>query len=314
MGLLFEHLPRKIKDTLFQKVENKILLLPEHHDPRVEEAILLLKKELAVQIIKPTPKEIVEGRENTLSVVEKNLKKRGKCLQPSHIDLGADPLFYAGAQLAQKQVDAVVAGCTCPTADVIRAAVNTIGLKENTKIITSCFLFYLKEPTPGGQQLIVFADCGVIPDPSQEELVEIAFLAQESFTHWTNQTPYVSFLSFSTQGSASHPSLEKIRNAHVLFSKQYPHIFVQGEVQFDAACVPAVAARKISDGNIQGQSNVFVFPDLNAANISYKITQYIGKAQAWGPILLGTARPFSDLSRGASALDIAHVSILSLAL
>ena len=126
--------------------------------------------------------------------------------------------------------------------------------------------------------------------------------------------PRISFLSFSTAGSANHPEVDKVKNAHHLFSSLYPAIISEGEVQFDAACVPSISKRKKTGGLIHGKTNVFIFPDLNSGNISYKITQYLAGGKAWGPILLGTEKPFSDLSRGASPEDIVQSAILTLAL
>lgn len=280
--MVFSDLPQDIQENILKRGKKKRLALPEGNDARIQQAAQILKNQFHVDCV------LGNGQ--------------------------VEAVRQAGLELAQNQVHAVVAGCVLTTADVIRAALKTVGMKPQMKKMTSCFFFSLKTPTAGGQKLLVYADCAVLPKPNSEELASIAFAAQEAFSFWTKQTPYVSFLSFSTAGSSVHEDVEKVRNACQLFSNQYPHILAEGDVQFDAACVPEIAKRKNPTTQICGRTNVFVFPDLNAANISYKITQQIGQAKAWGPILLGCAKPFSDLSRGASVDDIVHTSLLTLAL
>lgn len=280
--MVFSDLPQDIQENILKRAKKKRLALPEGNDARIQQAAQILKSQFHVDCV------LGDGQ--------------------------VEAVRQAGLELAQDQVHAVVAGCVLTTADVIRAALKTVGMKPQMKKMTSCFLFSLKTPTAGAQKLVVYADCAVLPKPNSEELASIAFAAQEAFSFWTEQTPYVSFLSFSTAGSSAHEDVEKVRNACQLFSNQYPHILAEGDVQFDAACVPEIAKRKNPTTQICGRTNVFVFPDLNAANIGYKITQQIGQAKAWGPILLGCAKPFSDLSRGASADDIVHTSLLTLAL
>jgi phosphotransacetylase len=180
--------------------------------------------------------------------------------------------------------------------------------------MTSAFLLALQQQTAGGESLISFSDCAVIPQPTTDQLVDIAFLSQQAYESWTQRKPKIAFLSFSTAGSAQHAEVEKVAQASRFFQKNYPAILAEGEVQFDAACDPFIAMRKSPTGQVQGKANVFVFPDLNSGNIAYKIAQRLGGAQAWGPVLLGAIKPFSDLSRGASAQDIAHAAALTLAL
>jgi phosphotransacetylase len=172
----------------------------------------------------------------------------------------------------------------------------------------------LNSPTPGGEDIVLYADAGVIPQPSALQIPQIAVLAAQAFEAWTGREARVGFLSFSTHGSAQHPDVQKMRDAAASFAQGSPRWLSEGELQFDAAVVPEVAIRKNPNTRLAGRTNVFVFPDLDAGNIAYKITQRLAGAEAWGPLLLGSAKPFSDLSRGASALDIAHVALLTLAL
>ncbi|WGL60702.1 phosphate acyltransferase [Pigmentibacter sp. JX0631] len=312
--MLFQTLSSGARDNIFMRAKGKTISLPEGNDERVIKAAEILKKELNIKTYLGNSQEAEKNKQKTLDIMQKIAEKKGKPLSDKILPLIGDTTFEGGAKLHLGEVDAVVSGCVNSTAHVIRAALSTVGLKPQTKIITSAFLLALPKPTPGGEGLVLFADCGVIPQPSSGELVDIAYLGQEAYAFWSGQTPHVSFLSFSTVGSAEHPDVEKVRNAFKIFTEKYPNIIADGEVQFDTACVPSVAQRKNPQGKAQGKTNVFIFPDLDAGNIGYKITQRIGGAEAWGPILLGAAKPFSDLSRGASAEDIAHVAALTLAL
>lgn len=312
--MLFQSLSSSARDNIFTRAKGKTISLPEGNDERVVKAAEILKRELNIQSYLGNEQEAENNKQKTLGVMQKIAEKKGKPLSDKILPYIGDTTFEGGAKLYLGEVDAVVSGCVNSTAHVIRAALSTVGLKPQTKVITSAFLLALPKPTSGGEGLVLFADCGVIPQPNSAELVDIAYLGQEAFAFWSGQIPHVSFLSFSTVGSAEHPDVEKVRNAFKSFSEKYPNIIADGEVQFDTACVPSVAKRKNPHGKVQGKTNVFVFPDLDAGNIGYKITQRIGGAEAWGPILLGSAKPFSDLSRGASAEDIAHVAALTLAL
>ncbi len=312
--MLFQTLSASARENIFSRAKNKRISLPEGEDERVIKAADILKKELNIQCLLGNRKDSENNKNKTLEVMQKTAEKKGKPLSAKIEAYAADPTFYGGAKLFLGEVDAVVSGCVNSTAHVIRAALSTVGLKPETKVITSGFLLALPKATEGGESLVLFADCGVIPQPSSTELADIAYLSQEAFAFWSGQQPRLSFLSFSTAGSAEHPDVEKVRNAFKIFTEKHPSIIAEGEVQFDTACVPSIAKRKNPNGKVQGKSNVFIFPDLDSGNIGYKITQRIGGAEAWGPILLGSAKPFSDLSRGASSDDIAHAVALTLAL
>lgn len=312
--MLFQKLSKAAKSNIYSRAENKKISLPEGNDDRVRKASQILKSELGILSILGNPTEAEKNKEKTLEIMQKIAQKKGKNLSPKIESFANDTTFEGGAMLARGEVDAVVSGCVNSTAHVIRAALGTVGLKPSTKVITSCFLLSLPKATPGGESLVLYADCGVIPQPSAAELADIAFLAQEAFAFWSGASPKLSFLSFSTTGSAEHGDVQKVKTAFDLFSQKYPDITADGEVQFDTACVPEVAKRKNPNSKVAGQTNVFIFPDLDAGNIGYKMTQRLGGAEAWGPLLLGSSKPFSDLSRGASAEDIAHVAALTLAL
>jgi phosphate acetyltransferase len=216
-----------------------------------------------------------------------------------------DPLVFAGMLARLGAVHGTVAGSLSTTANVFRAALRTVGLRPGITKVTSYFLMVF----PG--RVMVFADCGVLPDPTAAELCEIAGLATDNFRMLTGSEPYVAFLSFSSKGSARHPMVDKVRAAADLFRAARPEVVSDGELQLDAAIVPDVARRKSPGSPSAGRANVLIFPDLGAGNIGYKIAERLGGAVALGPILQGLARPAFDLSRGCSVDDIVLVAAIN---
>jgi phosphate acetyltransferase len=202
--------------------------------------------------------------------------------------------------------DGLVAGSIASTGDMLRAAFHTLGTQKGVKTASSCFIMDLKEPTPSGDSVLAFGDCAVIPDPTAEQLVDIGFATAQTYRDLTGCEPRVAFLSFSTKGSAAGPLVEKVQKAVELARPKFAEagIKMDGEMQFDAAIVPSVGQLKNPNGEVQGNANVFVFPDLQSGNIGYKIAQRLGGAAAIGPNLQGLAKAMNDLSRGCSAEDI----------
>jgi len=199
---------------------------------------------------------------------------------------------------------------------MLRAAFMCIGTAPGIKIGSSCFIMDLAKPSPAGENVLFYADCGVNPNPTAEELVDIAMATATTYRALMGKTPRVAFLSFSTYGSAQHPLLEKVVAAAKMFKEKVQNegldIIVDGELQADAALVPSVAASKAKGSPIAGNANVLIFPDLNAGNICYKITERLAGASAYGPVLQGLAKPMSDLSRGCKADDIFGATAITL--
>lgn len=224
-----------------------------------------------------------------------------------------NPLCYANMMVARGDAHGSVAGAVYTTADVVRTAIQLIGVKASAKLVSSFFLMMLCEPFHNLKGGIIFSDCGLVVDPNVEQLADIAMAAADSAKIMLGEDPRVAMLSFSTSGSAHHPMVDKVVEATQQVKRQRPELAIDGDVQLDAAIVEQIAGRKVADSQVKGKANVLVFPNLEAGNIGYKMAERIGGAKAIGPLLQGLAKPANDLSRGCSADDVFNVIAVTVA-
>jgi phosphate acetyltransferase len=221
------------------------------------------------------------------------------------------PLYAACMLVGLGMADGVVSGATHTTAESVRAYLRSFGAAQGIKTISSFFLMVLPDKSFGDEGVLLYSDCGVVPNPTSGQLAEIAISSNDSYRFLVGKEPRVALLSFSTKGSAKDPSIDKIREALNIVKARRADILIDGELQADAALIPRVGASKAPGSGIAGRANVLIFPDLNSGNIAYKLTERIGRAAALGPILQGVAKAANDLSRGCSASDIADVAAIT---
>lgn len=325
---LFERLTKKAQE------HPQRLVLPESKEPRTLQAADRIIAEKAANIIFLGKKEDILAEAEKLNL--KNIadaefhnqddtdftekyaelfcelrKKKGVTLEDARYTV-KNPLYLGCLMIKNGDADAMVAGALSPTSSVLRAAFQVLKTRPGISVVSGAFIMLLPENCPfGDNHMLVFADCAVVPNPTKEELAEIAVATAKTTKDIAGLDPVVAMLSFSTRGSASHEMVDKVREATELAHQLDPSLKIDGEMQSDAAIVPAVAKIKASDSEVAGHANTLIFPSLECGNISYKLVQRLAGAGAVGPILQGLAAPVNDLSRGATVDDIVNTIIVT---
>ena len=319
-----------------RKHGNRRIVFPEGNDPRVALAADKIESEkIAVPILLGTEDEInracaeagiSDEKFHAFDHLKSELlprfaaefcvfRNRRNFTNEKSLDLMRNRLFFGAKMLQNGLVDGMVAGSMASTAETLRAALAVIGLKDGVKTPSGSFFMDLPDPTASGENVLFFSDCAVNPNPDPEQLAEIAVLSAANYSFFTGKIPRIAFLSFSSHGSASDESINKIRVAKELAIRKLKdsgiEALVDGELQSDSALVPEVFERKCPSSILAGNANVLIFPDLNSGNIGYKLVERLGGASAYGPILQGFAKPINDLSRGCSVNDIIGVAAIT---
>lgn len=311
---------------------NRRVVLPETEDERTLHAAARLAQEKICQVVLVgVPDQIradaakcgadVSGCEILSPLDEKvsaplaeklyQYRKEKGLTQDQAGQLIKDYLYFATLLLKEGRVDGYVAGATHTTGDNLRPALQIIKAAPGLKTVSSFFVMIHPNPKFGDNGVMIYSDCGMVEMPTAEQLCDIALASARSWKQLVGTEPRVALLSYSTKGSAKSTDTEKVLQALALIKQADPKLFVDGEMQFDAAVIPSIGERKAKGSPVAGKANVFIFPDLDAGNIAYKITERLGGAQALGPLVQGMAKPAHDLSRGCNADDIVKVAAIA---
>jgi len=326
--------------NLFESIKSRVrsldrrILLPETHDPRVVQAaarcqqegfcrpVLLKASDRLPEAFRssggdPDAIEFLDAADaDRLERFTDGYYKRRRhkgCTLDEARETVRDPIFYGAMCVAEGLLDGMVAGSASPTPHVIRAALHAIGTREGLRTLSSCSILILPTAGFGHEGTLLLSDCGVVPEPTEDQLVDITRSAASSWRQFTGAEPVVACLSFSTKRSAKHEAAERMARVARRVKQLEPDLTVDGELQADAALVPEVARTKAPGSPVAGRANVLIFPDLGAGNIGYKLAERLSGGQAVGPIFQGLAKPINDLSRGCHVRDIVDAMAITCA-
>ena len=311
----------------------KTIVLPESEDQRTLTAAAQILKEGTAELILVGNAETIKKDAAALNADIEGVKivdpetdpkfdhyaetlfklreKKGMTLEKATATLKSDLITYGVMMVKEGDADGLVAGACHATADTLRPALQILKTAPGTELVSGFFIMDVPNCEYGANGTFLFADCGLNQDPTAEELASIADSSAKSFRALVGEKPVIAMLSHSTKGSAKHPLVDKMVEATRIANEKYPNLDVDGELQLDAALVPEIAKSKAKGSEVAGHANVLIFPNLDCGNIGYKLVQRLAKAEAYGPMLQGIARPVNDLSRGCSAEDIVGVVALT---
>ena len=324
-----------IMDKIIQraKEDKQKIVLPEAiYEARTIKAGLILKSDGIADVVflgdKAKLEEQIKGEDLSLEGIEiinhetseqlgdfadtyNQIRAKEKLTKDQAIEVMKDPLYFGAMMVKKGLADGMTCGAYNTTSNVMRASIKIIGPKKGIKTVSSCFLMIVPDCPYGADGAFVYSDCGTVIAPTEEQLADIALAASGMCRTLIGVEPIVAMLSFSTYGSAKHTYIDKVVKATEIVREKAPELKVDGELQADAALIKAIGERKCPGSPVAGKANVLIFPDLNAGNIAYKLTQRLAKAEAYGPLIQGLALPVNDLSRGCSTDDIVQVSAIS---
>jgi phosphate acetyltransferase len=315
------------------RAKNRKVVLPEGTEPRVIEAVKEIVEEKIASVTLLGDKDRINklAREHGLDlgpveVIDPSeseylpefvrefceIRKKKGITEPEARETMKQVLHFGAMMVRKGLVDGSVAGSMNTTGDVLRAAIQVIGLAPGINTVSGAFMMTVPRYRDRVNKVFMYADGAVVPNPDPEQLASIAVSTARTMKNLTGEEPKVALLSFSTNGSASHPDVDKVRKTLAILRREHPDLIVDGELQVDAAIVPEIAAKKAPGSKVAGDANVLIFPDLDAGNIAYKLTQRLANASATGPVVQGLSLPANDLSRGCSSRDIVDVTAIAM--